>query len=59
MADRGLCLKFEMIDKEIFHSQVLITSEPTGKEEGLPEEDKNNSTRIEEELLQEVGFFRQ
>ena len=59
MADRDLCLKLEMIDKGIFPSQVIITSEPTGKEVGLPEEDKNNSIRIEEELLEEVGLFRQ
>ena len=57
MADRDLCLKLEMIDRETFPSLVIIILEPTGIEEDLPEEDRNNSIKIDQELRQEVGLI--
>ena len=53
MADRDLCLKLEMIGRKTFPSPDIIILGTTGIEEDLPEEDKNISTKIEQELPQE------
>ena len=59
MADVDLCLKLEMIDRETFPSLVVIILKSTGIEEDLREEDRNSSTKTDQELRQEVGLFLQ
>ena len=53
MADRDHYLKLEMIGRETFPSLDTTILGLIGIEEDLPEEDKNSSTKIEQELPQE------